>query len=318
MNKSMTEINTSPLNIDVSIILVNYNSSQFSINCVNSIIEKSQSALVYEIIIVDNNSDREDWNNLNESLADNSRVILIKSKVNSGFALGNMTGANIAQGKYLFLLNNDSILINDVVQYMFDYMTHNSSVALSVPKCIDDENKLVPSFDYLPSISKVWLGSSFCRLFSPNAYPKRKKEYSAPINVPMVSGCAMFFDAYKFYEIGGLDTNFFLYCEEEDISLRIKKNGYSISYIPDAIINHEGGGSTSRNIDIEKEFYISFFYFLDKHFGVIASSIIKLKYTLRLFLKSLRRKSPWALLLFVLKRPKLSSSLRHRQKWHDT
>ncbi len=74
----------------------------------------------------------------------------------------------------------------------------------------------------------------------------------------------MFFRRSVFADAGGLDTNYFLYCEEEDICLRLKNRGHTIFYVPSAVISHLGGGSTERDINIEKEFYISLFYFLNK------------------------------------------------------
>lgn len=301
--------------MDISIVIVNYNSSRHTINCVESVLGKTTAGLAYEIIIVDNNSSADDLEKLKSHLVamDNANIRLIESIKNTGFALGNMLGVNIASGKYLFLLNNDCTLLNDALSELFRYMESQPSTALAVPQCYDGHNNHVAAFDYLPTVANQWFGAGVCRLFNPAAYPQRKRSYEHPIPVPMVSGSAMFFRRDMFNAVGGLDTNYFLYCEEEDICLRLKQLGGGIVHVPMARISHVGGGSTRRNFEIEKEFYISLFYFLDKNYRRTSAFLIKSRYVLKEFLKSCKNRERWGVFSFLLKGPHLGKSMRHRQ-----
>lgn len=302
--------------MDISVIVVNYNSSEYTINCVSSVLAQTKSDLLYEIIIVDNNSNDSELEKLRAWLGviRGQNVHLYESKINTGFALGNMLGVNISSGRYLFLLNNDCVVINDTLSELTSFMEKNANAALVSPKCLDGDEKLASSFDYIPTIANQWFGASVCRLFNPKDYPLRKVVYTEPIAVPMISGAAMFFRRSIFADVGGLDTNYFLYCEEEDICLRLRNNGYSIFYVPAAIISHLGGGSTNRDINIEKEFYISLFYFLNKNYGFLARTMIKMRYVVKELIKSFKVKSRLEIFTFLILGAKIRYSLRHKQK----
>lgn len=297
----------------VSIVIINFNSTSHTINCVNSIIGKTK--VETEIIVVDNNSEDkerlalESWNKDNPSL-----IKYIPSKKNTGFSMGNMLGANIATGDYIFLLNNDCLLINDAVDKLVDFMERHSDAGLAGPKTYDRYNNYIPSFDYHPTIANKWLGHTICRIFNKPAYPPRKKEYTAPISVPMISGSAMFFKKDCFNNLGGLDTNLFLYCEEEDVCFRARKNKYKIYHVPSAEITHFCGISTERNLEIEKEFYISLFYILNKNYSFATRNMIKLRYLLKELKRGMRNRKNIEIFLFLLSGPSLSKSMRHRMK----
>ncbi|MDD2343903.1 MAG: glycosyltransferase family 2 protein [Tolumonas sp.] len=302
--------------MDISVIVVNYNSSEHTINCVSSILAQTKGYFTYEIIIVDNNSNDAELNKLRSwfDKVQEKKVHLYESKINTGFALGNMLGVNISSGRYLFLLNNDCVVINDTLSELASFMENKTNVALVSPKCLDRNDKLASSFDYIPTIANQWLGASVCRLVHPENYPLRKIVYTEPVAVPMISGAAMFFRRSVFADIGGLDTNYFLYCEEEDICLRLKNKEHTIFYVPSAVISHLGGGSTERDINIEKEFYISLFYFLNKNYTLLPRVMIKLRYVVKEFIKSFKNKSRFEILFFLISGAKMRHSLRHKQK----
>lgn len=130
----------------------------------------------------------------------------------------------------------------------------------------------------------------------------------------MISGSAMFFRTKCFNKLGGLDTNFFLYCEEEDISIRAKKNGYDIYYVPAAELIHLCGASTERNETIEKEFYISLFYMLEKNYNITSRTLLKYRYILKELTKSIKNKNRFKLFIFLIKGPSLAKSMRHNMK----
>ena len=286
-----------------------------AINCVSSILAQTKG-FTYEIIIVDNNSSDAELIKLRSWLyaVQEPNVHLYESKINTGFALGNMLGVNISSGRYLFLLNNDCVFINDVLSALISFMENNTKVALVSPKCLDGNDKLASSFDYIPTIANQWLGASVCRFVHPENYPLRKVVYTEPIAVPMISGAAMFFRRSVFADAGGLDTNYFLYCEEEDICLRLKNRGHTIFYVPSAVISHLGGGSTERDINIEKEFYISLFYFLNKNYTFLPRTMIKLRYLIKELIKSFKMKSRFKIFFFLISGAKMRHSLRHKQK----
>ncbi len=301
---------------DVAVIMINYNSSDYSISCINSILNNTSSNLKYQVVVIDNASDDEDYKNLLnqlESIKRNNDIFLFRSRINLGFSGGNMLGVQFANAEYYFFLNNDCELQNDCLSILHTFCENNSEAALCSPQLYLDSGNHQPCIGYFPVISTKIFGLGILKLFYGGRYFKRKKLHKKPIQVDVVSGSQMFVNAKRFNAIGGLDTTFFLYCEEEDIALRLFKAGHKTYLVPEAKNIHIGGGSTNNSLEIKKEFYISFLYFYRKHFGLLKTQILKLILIQRLLVKSIKDTSNLKLALFILGGAHLKHSLRHRQ-----
>lgn len=303
--------------IDVAIILINYNSSEYTIKCINSIKSTITDKLVYRITITDNASDTDDYEALEKFISENNDdniIQLYRSKINLGFSAGNMMGVQNVDADYYFLLNNDCILQNDCVGILHRFCENNSHVALCSPQLFDANDTPIPCIDYFPTLKTKFFGSGILSLSNSNSYVRRKGKYKNPIQVDVVSGSQMFVRAKYFFDIGGLDTTFFLYCEEEDLALRFNNAGYKTYLVPQARNYHLGSASTKKSLAIKKEFYISFLYFYRKHYGVIDTFLIKIITSMRLLRKSTRDSDNLKLALFVMSGANLKYSLRHVQK----
>ena len=301
---------------DVAVIMINYNSSDYSISCINSILNNTSNNLKYQVVVIDNASDDEDYKNLLnqlESIKGNNDIFLFRSRINLGFSGGNMLGVQFANAEYYFFLNNDCELQNDCLSILHTFCENNSEAALCSPQLYLDSGNHQPCIGYFPVISTKIFGLGILKLFYGGRYFKRKKLHKKPIQVDVVSGSQMFVNAERFNAIGGLDTTFFLYCEEEDIALRLFKAGHKTYLVPEAKNIHIGGGSTNNSLEIKKEFYISFLYFYRKHFGLLKTQILKLILIQRLLIKSIKDTSNLKLALFILGGAHLKHSLRHRQ-----
>ncbi|MGY3949622.1 hypothetical protein BJP24_19955 [Aeromonas allosaccharophila] len=299
----------------ISIIILNYNSTDYTISCINSIFNSSHDD--YEVIVVDNGSSEEQFVKLSDFVIGigYKKVTLERNVLNFGFALGNIVGILKAKGKYIFVLNNDTLIEKNTLKVLNKFMDDHDDVSLCIPSQYDEKGIYHPSFAYIPSVLNQWFGSGFCRFFDGENYPDRKKIYHEPVKVPMGSGASMFFRTKDYYDVGGLDPNYFLYCEEEDICIRMKKRGMKVFFVPEAKIIHFCGGSTNRNIEIEKEFYISLFYFFSKNYNLLASVALKSRFLLKAVIKTVRKPNinNFKILFFLLRSPSLSLSLRHRQ-----
>ena len=293
---------------DISFITINYNSSIYTIELVKSI--KKYTSLNYEIIIVDNDSIQEEKSLLKEFCKNEQNISLIFNDINCGFACGNMIGAKIAKGKYLFFINNDAKLLNDASKYMKDFLDTHKQTALCTAKIIDENNRFSSSYKLFPSLTKEILGNFIARLF--NKYPSNKVILNEPTEVDVVSGSCMFFKKEVFFKINGFDTNFFLYCEEEDISKRIKDAGYKVFFLPNAIIYHKGGGSQNQNFDLLKEFYISYTYLIYKHFSPVKANLLYLLMILKIIRRSFKNKNYKNLIPYISKKFSQKYSLRHK------
>lgn len=300
-------------NLDVSVIIINYNSSAYTIQCVQSIFKKTSKKLNYQIVIVDNNSEKQDCDRLSV-LSVNSKVKIIRSKFNLGFSGGHMLGIQFADAPFYFFLNSDCLLLNDCLSVLSAFCKKNKNIALCAPQLFSETMEKVRSFDYFPTLATKFLGVGILRFFSKKTYPDRKKFPKVPLKVDLVSGSTLFVRADIFFEIGGFDTNYFLYCEEEDLALRFSKKRYDVFLVPEAQTQHFGGGSTTKSLDIDKEFYISFLYFYRKHYGFLSTQLLKAYLFMKLFRKSFKNAKYSKLAFFVLGGADLSNSLRHKQK----
>lgn len=302
---------------DVAVILINYNSSVHTIKCINSIQSTVSENIRYKITVIDNASETDDFQKLAASINNNftnDNITLLRSKINQGFSAGNMMGVQNVNADYYFLLNNDCILQNDCISILHRFCENNRHVALCSPQLFDANGTPIPCINYFPTLKTKIFGSGILNLSYSYNHIRRKEKYTNPVQVDVVSGSQMFVRAEYFFEIGGLDTIFFLYCEEEDLALRFNKAGYKTYLVPQAKNYHLGSGSTEKSLAIKKEFYISFLYFYRKHYGFIKYFLLKIIFTLKLLRKSLKDKDNFKLGLFVLSGAHLKHSLRHLQK----
>jgi GT2 family glycosyltransferase len=309
------------INYDVAVILINYNSSEFTVECISSIISETHADLSYGVVIIDNASETEDYANLVDKLSQFDGQLplqLFRSRINTGFSTGNMLGLQFVSAKYYFFLNNDCRLQNDCLNILFNFCEKNTEVALCSPQLHKEDGSHQPCFDYFPYLVTKILGLGILKLSYGNRFIKRKGIYKNPVRVDIVSGSQMFVRADIFNEIGGFDTTFFLYCEEEDIALRVHRKGYSTYLVPAAKNIHKGGGSTVPSMDIRKEFYISFLYFYRKNFGFIKQQALKLILCLRLLRKGITSLDSLKLCIFVASGAHLKYSMKHKQQIQKT
>lgn len=294
---------------DISVIIINYNSSIYTIECVKSVIEKTTKKLDYDIIVIDNNSEASDFNKLKNNIPQKDNIKLIRSNINLGFGGGNMLGTQSINSKYILFLNNDAFLKNDCLDILFNYMEANPKTGVCTAQNFDENDNFVSSFDHFKGIRKLILGRSFLEKTNPKKYPKRKKVYKNPIEVNFVNGAFMLFNSKIFAKAGGFDTNIFLYFEEMDICHRLLKMGYKSTLVPSAKITHIQGVSTGTSKTISKEGFISYFYVIKKNYSYLKYLIIKSYYCSSFLFKPKK----WFLLKLAFTGAPISESLKQKQ-----
>ena len=297
---------------NISIITVNYNSSDDTLKMIESV--KLNTKVNYELIVIDNASEYHEYIKLKE-ITQNSNVKLYRSLLNVGFASGNMLGVDKASkdSKYYFFLNNDTLLINNVVDILYNTMENQKDIGLISPQLYNEDKKRTTTFREFPTVCEKYFGKGLNSLLTNQTIHNYKKEYHEIIDVGIVSGASLFCRVDAFNSIGQFDTDFFLYCEEEDLSKRMHDNKYRVCLEPNAKLIHLCGKSTSRNYNIEKEFIISYFMLVSKHYGLIKSLLLKLNITLKYLFKINKDPIYKQLFLFCLKLNKKKYSLRNTQ-----
>ena len=144
----------------VAVILINYNSGSFTKNCIASIISKTSYNLSYQIIVIDNASEKDDFLAL-KSYCDNhpfSGLQLIRNNINVGFGAGNMLGVHYADAEYLAFVNNDSLLTNDCLSIIIEAMQKDSNMGICGHLAYKEDGSLLPNIDHFASPAREILG----------------------------------------------------------------------------------------------------------------------------------------------------------------
>lgn len=294
---------------DVSVIIINYNTAKYTLDCIKSVLEFSNPKLSIDIIVIDNNSNPSDYEILEKNFPKQDHISLFRSVINTGFGGGNMLGAQFANSKYLLFLNNDAMLKNDCIGILYHYMESNIEIGVSTAQNYDEKGDFVPSFDHDKGFRKLLFGRSYLEKNNPQLYPKRKKEYTEPVDVNFVNGAFMFFRSECFAQVGGFDTNIFLYFEEMDICYRLRQLGYKSVLVPKAKILHYQGVSTGVSKAISKEGFLSQLYITKKNYSYLKYVLIRMYYIFTFIFKPKK----WFLFPLIIKGAHLSQSLKQKQ-----
>lgn len=237
--------------LDVSIIIVNYNSWKLLQNCINSIIKLTHKCS-YEIIVVDNNSE-EDCSDIIGLYSENINYIRLTENI--GFGRANNVGIEIANGRHILFLNPDTILMNDAISIMSNYLDENSEVGSVGGNLFDINLEPTRSFrrrfpDNIWLIDCILLANAGERIIYHNSlyFNFTKNE----LQVAYIVGADLMVKKSILDNIGGFNSCFFMYYEEIELCFRITNAGYSIVNLPTAHIQHLEGKSTN-NIQFKAE-----------------------------------------------------------------
>ena len=268
----------------VSIITINYNSSAFTIKLIESILKNISNTILYEIIVTDNASERDDYDYLISNIPSDARIKIFRNSINTGFSGGNMDGYNKSSGEYLLFINNDCECLNDVLQPLIKFTEENDEAGLLTGKVRGLDGKYTGTHKLFPCLSRSLLGNAFVRWISKTKFISPKERISIPTKAQVVTGAFMFFRRVIFEKINGFDTQFFLDCEEEDISKRVWDYGKEVYVLPEPEIIHEHGGSKKENvIALRNEFYISYKKLMFKHYSKPYSIVMLVLISLKIF-----------------------------------
>lgn len=263
--------------MDVSVIIVSYNTKNLTRNCLKSLF-KQTSTIDYEVFIIDNNSQDGSTLMIEEEFPE---VKLIKNKTNLGFGKANNQGIELSKSKYVFLLNSDTILINNAIKILFDFMelSENKKVACCGGALYNEDLTNQISYGRFPSIKGLLYYYTFAK-FYPEIY--KNKFFMAGILhdnnslvVDYVTGADMMIRKSVLDKVGYFDNDFFLYFEETELCSRFIKTGYINMINPKAQIIHLCGMSP-LNEQKEKIFLKSMYIYMCKHKGLIYAESYKL------------------------------------------
>lgn len=262
--------------MEVSVIIVNYNTQKITSECIKSIIDKT-SDVSYEIILVDNAS----TDGSKKLFEHDERITYVYNKNNRGFGYGNNRGMEIAKGKYFFLLNSDTILLNNAIKEFFDYAENHKLKSVYGCYLIGETGEYACSFFYYPAFTIAEFTKRILHLKKYLPIDYKNKE------VECISGADMFFPRIAYEEVGGFDERIFLYGEEGELQYRMKKAGYTSFILNQPKIQHLEGKSSTPSIWKQRIQIKSHFIILKTHMNYLTYILARIYYGLNLGIRKL-------------------------------
>ncbi len=231
----------------VSVMLVNWNTREMTLDCLRTVFAQTRHSS-FEVIVVDNGSHD---GSADAIRAEFPNVILMAEQANHGFALATNISVERARGRYVLLLNTDTLVLDGAIDKLIDFARSQPEARIWGGRTLFEDMTLNPQSCW----GRVTPWSAVCQflglnsmfpkseLFNPEGYGGWKRDCEREVDI--VQGSFFLIEKAFWDELGGFDRTFFMYGEEADLCARARKKGARPRMTPEATIVHFGGRSTS-------------------------------------------------------------------------
>jgi len=289
--------------VDVSIVIVSFNTRSLTRQCLESI-QHHAKGIRHEVFVIDNASTD---GSADMVAAEFSWVHLIRMTENKGFAGGNSPGMKRAMGRYVLLLNSDAFLATGVLESTLSYLDQNPKIGILGCKLTNPDGSMQPSARMLPGpLNKILHITGLAARFPKSKFFGRVDytwwDHSEPRSVGWVVGAFFLIRRETMQDIGFLDDRYFLYFEEIDYCLTARRAGWDVVFYPYARVVHLGGQSTVKvpgkvsakgkqmiSIRIASEF--RYYHKMYGWFSVFISASIEFFWNMLVYLRNLIKRS---------------------------
>jgi len=254
----------------VSIIIVNWNTREVLRDCLRTVYEQTRKA-PFEVIVVDNASADGSVDMVRSMFP---QTLLLANSVNRGFAAANNQGIERAKGRYVLLLNSDTLVLDGAIDQMVSFAEAHPEAAVTACRVLNADRTWQPTCFLFPSALNLLIGALYLnKLFPRNRFCGRERmtwwDGQETRAVEVVAGCFLLVRRAALEKVGVLDESYFMYGEEADWCYRFQKAGWQIVFTPTARIVHLGGVSTARlKGPMCLQLRASILLFLRKHRGL--------------------------------------------------
>jgi len=257
--------------MDLSVIIVNWNTRDLLCQCLDSLTQKVEG-IEMEILVVDNGSTD---GSVTAVRGNFPGVRLIENPGNMGFAKANNHALSISKGRYLLLLNPDTQVKDEAIERMLSFMNAHAKAGLVGAQLLNADGTKQNSIANFPSLATELLNKNLLRWLFPEKFPGKERDYPGPIEVDSVIGACMLVRREVLEQVGLLDEVYFLFLEETDWCYRMKKAGWKIYHIPQAEILHfQGKSAEAEKGKARIEYYRSRYHYFRKNRGSFESSVL--------------------------------------------
>ena len=260
--------------MDLSVIILNWNTQDLLEKCLRSL-ECPQTGLDFEVIVVDNASEDRSREMVRALFPE---VKLIGNPMNIGFGAGNNVALPTAEGRYVFFLNSDTVVLEGALAALVGYADAHPDLGIVGPKLLNADGSLQYSCRRYPNLGTGFFRNTpLGRLFPNNRfntdYLMTDWDHATPRVVEWVSGAALMMRRSLLDEIGSFDEDFYMYCEDVDLCWRVnhapRSEGatWHVAYLPDSVVYHLIGKSSDKvPTRMTYEFHRSQYLFYKKHY----------------------------------------------------
>jgi hypothetical protein len=255
--------------MDISVIVVNRNTRDILRECLASVLAET-AGIAFEVIVLDNGSTDRSVEMVRE---DFPQVLLIANMENRGFAAANNQGMRLARGRYVLLLNSDTVVLDGAIQKTVAFADEHPEAAVVGCRVLNPDGSLQPTCFMFPSLLNMVLSTTYLYKLVPRSrfFGRERMAWwdrDDVREVEVVTGCFMLVRREAIDEVGLMDERFFMYAEETDWCYRFTKAGWKNLFCPDASIVHLGGGSTRARLEeMNIQLRRSIVQFMKKHRG---------------------------------------------------
>jgi GT2 family glycosyltransferase len=231
--------------IKLSVVIVNFNTSKLTLDCLQSI-QKEAGALDFEVILVDNGSTDDSVKSfrvLTQNGFWKKRLRLILNSSNKGYAKANNQGIKIAVGKYVLLLNSDTIVHKNAFLELVNFAEKTPDAGIIGSRLLNTDGTLQMSCFRFPTLFRVikqnWLGES-------GLLDKYAPIGADPVIVDVVVGASFLITSIALKKVGLLNEKYFAYFEDMDYCRQVYKAGLKVYYLPKSLITHHHGATFNK------------------------------------------------------------------------
>lgn len=285
--------------MDVSVILVSYNTKNLTRDCLSSIYEKTTD-IEFDVFVVDNNSHDGSPEMIEQEFP---QVHLIKNPDNKGFGAANNIAIFQSNAKYVFCLNTDTLLIDNSIKNFYDFMENNENIGACGGVLYNNDNSPLVCGGHFPTIKEIlWkfgLNKVLKKQYRKIAMANNSDEADLIETLDYVTGADIFIRKSVLQEIGGFDEDFFMYYEETELCKRIHDAGYKIKLLPQVKIIHLESKSVKNSEWKNTQLYKSRFIYYKKSYNKFAYVLIKILYSAMFLLNPKYRKEEFRLTHFI-------------------
>lgn len=255
--------------MELSVIIVTYNSENYILNCLSSL-ERAVRNIQHEIFIIDNNSTDQTKSRIRDFTG---AYTLIENRQNYGFARAVNIGLERGSGGCFLIINPDIVITSDSLRPMIDFMKNNPKAGMCGCKLLNDDGSLQYSMGSFPTLLSI-----LCRIVLPRRMRKyRLRGYEKVTECDWVTGAFTLVRNNVVRQVGYLDENYFLHYEDVDYCLQAKKKGWRTYYHPAVSAYHfRPHAMVCRNPLVEKEIRKSRLYFFGKNISRFSCAVLSM------------------------------------------